>query len=72
MFMFTSCGWFFSDISGIETVKILEYAKRAIEFAQELSGIDFETEFVEELSAAKSNIAEYQDGGEIFKQIGKG
>jgi alpha-amylase/alpha-mannosidase (GH57 family) len=31
--MFTSCGWFFDDISGIETVQILRYAARAIELA---------------------------------------
>ena len=71
MFMFTSCAWFFSDISGIETIKILEYAKRAIEIANDLSGLDFETEFIKELSEAKSNIYVFQDGGEIFKQIVK-
>jgi hypothetical protein len=29
-FMFTSCGWFFNDISGMETTQILQYANRAI------------------------------------------
>ena len=33
MLMYTSCGWFFSEISGLETVKILEYAARAMEIA---------------------------------------
>ena len=46
MFMFTSCAWFFSDISGIETQKILEYARRAIEISQEITG-DTEIEILE-------------------------
>jgi hypothetical protein len=37
MFMYTSCGWFFSDISGIESQKVLEYAKRAIEMVEKIS-----------------------------------
>jgi len=31
--MFTSCGWFFDDIAGLESVQILRYAARAIELA---------------------------------------
>ena len=30
MLMYTSCGWFFDEISGIETVQVIQYAGRAI------------------------------------------
>ena len=33
--MYTSCGWFFDDISGIETVQIIAYAARVLQLAQE-------------------------------------
>jgi hypothetical protein len=66
MFMFTSCGWFFSDISGIETIQNLRYAARSIEFAQEVSGTDPEPKFLEWLSYAKSNIASNGTGKDIY------
>ena len=69
MFMFTSCGWFFSEISGLETVKILEYAARAVEIAEELSGKSYEMEFIAKLSEAKSNIAEYWDGRGVWEKL---
>src|SRR6202789_2015691 len=36
--MYTSCGWFFDDISGIETVQVIAYAARALQLAQNLFG----------------------------------
>jgi alpha-amylase/alpha-mannosidase (GH57 family) len=67
MYMFTSCGWFFSDISGIETIQVLEYAKRAIEINEELTGDKaIEEEFLNELEKAKSNKPEYVDGKKIY------
>ena len=69
MFMYTSCGWFFSDISGIESQKVLEYAKRAIEMVEKISGISMHDEFLEELEKAKSNKPEYINGKEIFLKI---
>lgn len=66
MLMFTSCGWFFSDISGIETLQILEYAFRAIELAKEVSGHDLENEFLDKLAEAKSNVKEYKDGRDLY------
>ena len=33
LLMYTSCGWFFSEISGIETVQIMKYAARAMQLA---------------------------------------
>src|SRR5205807_10302585 len=52
--MFTSCGWFFDDIAGIETIQILRYAARAIE----LAGADaprLEAGVLERLARAQSN-----------------
>ncbi len=55
MLMYTSCGWFFDDVSGIETVQILQYAARAIELAREECGVELEPGFLKILSEAKSN-----------------
>jgi alpha-amylase/alpha-mannosidase (GH57 family) len=55
MFMFTSCGWFFNDVSGIETVQVLRYAGRVIQLAEELFGVDVEPEFTALLENAVSN-----------------
>jgi alpha-amylase/alpha-mannosidase (GH57 family) len=69
LLMFTSCGWFFSDISGIETVQILAYAKRAIEILKELISVNLEEDFLKELYKAKSNKVEINNGAEIYMQI---
>lgn len=71
LLMFTSCGWFFSDISGIETVQILAYAKRAIEITKELYGVNCEENLLKELENAISNKAEFKNGAEIYKAINK-
>ncbi|MBI5346381.1 MAG: DUF3536 domain-containing protein [Chlamydiae bacterium] len=71
LLMFTSCGWFFDDISRIETVQILLYAARAIQLFEELFKISLEKEFVEKLSIAKSNIAEYKDGAFVYETMVK-
>jgi len=55
LLMFTSCGWFFDEVSGIETNQILQYALRAIQFALQESGSDLHPEFVERLSHIPSN-----------------
>jgi hypothetical protein len=58
MFMYTSCGWFFNDISGTETRQILSYASRAVEYALEVSGIDIEADFMNDLKMVRGNTAE--------------
>jgi len=68
MLMYTSCGWFFEDISGIETVQILRYAARAMELAGEVSGQWLEEEFLEGLSEAKSNIEDLGNGADIYRR----
>lgn len=71
MLMYTSCGWFFSEISGIETVQIMEYAARAMQLATKFSNKDLETHFLEILSEAKSNIPEHGTGKDIFERFVK-
>jgi alpha-amylase/alpha-mannosidase (GH57 family) len=68
MLMFTSCGWFFDDISGIETVQVIRYAGRAIQLAEELFGSELEPQFLEMLAQAKSNVPAYRDGANIYEK----
>jgi alpha-amylase/alpha-mannosidase (GH57 family) len=68
MLMYTSCGWFFDDISGIETVQVIQYAARVVQLAQQLFGDTIEQQFVEKLSAAKSNVPEKGDGAKIYEE----
>jgi len=67
--IFTSCAWFFDEISGIETVQILQYAARAIQLLEELSGRFFEEEFIERLKAAPSNLLE--NGGQVYEMYAR-
>ena len=71
MLMYTSCGWFFADISGIETTQIMKYAARAMQLAASFTEEDFETEFVKILSNAQSNIKEFGSGADIYKRFVK-
>lgn len=71
LLMFTSCGWFFSDVSGIETVQILKYAAKAIELARNFTNINIEEGFLEKLEAAKSNKREEENGAVIYKRYVK-
>ena len=68
MLMYTSCGWFFADISGIETQQILAYAARALELAADLGGKGFEDELLAQLEKAKSNLEEFGDGRRIYEE----
>lgn len=71
MLMYTSCGWFFAEISGIETTQIMKYAARAMQLAASFTDEDFESEFVKILSNAHSNIREYGSGADIYKKFVK-
>jgi len=68
MLMFTSCGWFFDDLSGIETVQCMQYAARVAELIHAVRGVSVETELVERLSVARSNIADEGDGRRVWSQ----
>jgi alpha-amylase/alpha-mannosidase (GH57 family) len=69
LLMYTSCGWFFDELSGLETVQVIQYAGRALRLAQEVFGDHLETEFLERLSRAKSNLPEHQDGRAIYEKF---
>jgi alpha-amylase/alpha-mannosidase (GH57 family) len=71
MLMYTSCGWFFDEISGLETVQVIQYAARALQIAAELSSENLEVGFLEILGRAKSNIPENQDGRRIYEKFVK-
>jgi hypothetical protein len=68
---YTSCGWFFNDISGIETIQILKYAGRAIDLMEQLNLPSARDRFLEILSEAKSNRAEMGTGADIFERFAK-
>ena len=68
LLMYTSCGWFFNDLAGIETVQVLRYAGRAVQLAQELFGDGFEERFLARLGAARSNRSEEGDGRRIYER----
>ncbi len=67
LLMYTSCGWFFDEISGIETVQCIQYAARAIQLGEELSGDDFETGFLDILARAPSNFLELGNGKTVYE-----
>ncbi|MFP4694557.1 MAG: DUF3536 domain-containing protein [Halothece sp.] len=71
LLMYTSCGWFFEEISRPEAVQNLCYASRAIELAEEISGESLEEAFMERLAQAPSNDEKYQHGGEVYRQLVK-
>lgn len=69
LLMYTSCGWFFDDIAGIEAIQILCYASRVIDYAKELLGIDLEYEFKNKIEHATGNTAEYPNGRIVFEKF---
>ncbi len=69
LLMYTSCGWFFDEISGIETVQVLQYAGRAIQLAEELFGDRFEEQFLAILEKAPSNIPEIGNGRVAYERF---
>src|SRR5208283_1420024 len=71
MLMYTSCGWFFDELSGIETVQVMQYAGRAILMGEEIFGVALEQDFLKKIEQAKSNIPEHRDGGVIYEKFVK-
>lgn len=65
MLMYTSCAWFFDELSGIETTQVLRYASKAIQDAEFLSGRSFEDEFTNGLALARSNVLE--NGARVYE-----
>ncbi len=67
--MFSSCGWFFNDISGIETVQDLKYAGRVMDFLGELKIKPPRATFLEILAEAESNIPQFGHGADIYRRL---
>jgi alpha-amylase/alpha-mannosidase (GH57 family) len=68
LLMFTSCGWFFSDISGIETIQVMKYAARVIELINELGLPSARGQFLEMLAEAGSNLEDKGTGADIYRR----
>lgn len=69
LLMFTSCGWFFEEISRPEGVQILRYAARAVELAGEVTGVQLEKELIDRLSLVPSNVECFKTGAEVYRQM---
>ncbi len=71
MLMYTSCGWFFDDIAGIETLQIMQYAARAIQLVKEISGNDWEPAYENILEKAECNLKEFANGKKTYESLVK-
>jgi len=67
MLVYASDGWFFDDISGVETVQVIQYAARALQLLRDVTGEDLEAEFTAKLAEAKSNVPAYKDGARVYE-----
>lgn len=66
LLMYTSCGWFFDEISGLETAQVLQYAARVVQLTEIVSGRSLEPALRDLLAHAPSNVAAYGDGRSVF------
>jgi alpha-amylase/alpha-mannosidase (GH57 family) len=69
--MYTSCGWFFDELSGVETIQVIQYAGRAIQLSEEIFNESLEGTFKTRLALAKSNVPEYENGAQIYEKFVK-
>jgi hypothetical protein len=69
LLMYTSCGWFFDDISGLEAAQVIQYAGRALQIANRILGDALEPRFMELIEKAKSNIPEHDNGRRIYEKF---
>ncbi len=69
MLMYTSCAWFFNEVTGIETVQDILYAARAIQLHKDITGTDHEPTFIELLAKAPSNLPEYQNAAVAYERL---
>jgi len=69
LLMFTSCGWFFEELSRPEGVQILRYAARAIELAADVTGILLESEFMQRLALCPSNVEKFGNAAQVYREL---
>lgn len=67
MLVYTSCGWFFDEISGIEAVQVMQYASRAMQLAEELQVLSLESDYLSILGKAPSNV--YENGAKTYEKF---
>ena len=67
MLMYTSCGWFFDRVTGIETVQIMEYAARAMQLCRDVQNQDMEPEFKSRLERVPANHHQYGNGKDVYE-----
>jgi alpha-amylase/alpha-mannosidase (GH57 family) len=66
LLMYTSCGWFFADLAGLETIQVMKYAARAVQLGDYFSSEPLEEPFLKILEQAESNVSEEGNGRDIF------
>ena len=71
MLMYTSCGWFFDELSGLETIQVIQYAGRVVQLFEQTLGPPVESQFLELLAKAKSNLPDCGDGASIYRKYVK-
>lgn len=69
MLMYTSCGWFFDEVSGIETTQVMQYACRVIQLANQIGDLSLEPEFKGRLEQAPSNVPAYQHAAAVYEKL---
>jgi alpha-amylase/alpha-mannosidase (GH57 family) len=69
MLMYTSCGWFFDEVSGVENIQIMQYASKAIQYATEIQGLSPESEYLNYLKEAPSN--KYENAAQVYEKFVK-
>jgi len=69
LLMYSSCGWFFADFSGLESVLVMKFAGRVLDYFDELGLKSPRKEFLERLAQAKSNRPEMGNGADVFRRF---
>lgn len=69
MLMYTSCGWFFDEVSGIETTQIMQYACRAMQLVSQISEVNLELEFRKRLELIPSNVPSLANASNIYTKF---
>jgi len=66
MLMYTSCGWFFDEISGLEARQVITYAARAMQLAHDVFGSELQDQYKEKLTHAPSNLPQFENGAKVY------
>jgi hypothetical protein len=69
MYMFTSCGWFFAELSGIEPVQNIHYAFKALTLYQRFTDENLYALLDDYLARAKSNISAKGTGSDLLAEV---